>query len=417
MNDCTILHCDLNNFYASVECILNPALKEKYVAVCGNKEHRHGIVLAKNQLAKEKGVQTGDTIIEAQKKCPELVIVPPHYEEYVNYAKKVHKIYKEYSDKVESFGFDECWIDITNTINLFGNAKTIADNIRAKVKKETGLTISVGVSFCKTFAKLGSDLKKPDATTIISKSNFKETVWPLPINYMLMIGKKTTEKLKKYNIYTLEDLAKADTKLLKSLLGANGLQIKKLANGEEETIVTQVDISQPIKSLGHGTTTIIDVKDYQTAKQVILFLSDMIAVRLRQNGLLCNGISLTIKYNNLSSISKQCKLPTKTFNATTIANVAYKLLFEIWKGPLDIPLRLIGINTYDLVDVAQNTQESLFDNPQEEINENLDFTIDKIRKKYGYSIITKGTTLNNNNIMTDKSPIKDTEFIPFKKLT
>jgi len=173
MNSRTILHCDLNNFYASVECILNPSLQNKYVAVCGNKEHRHGIVLAKNQLAKDMGVTTGETIVEAQKKCPNLMIVAPHYEEYINYAKKVQKIYKRYTDKVESFGLDECWLDVTNSIKLFGDGETIANKLRKEVKEETGLTISVGVSFCKVFAKLGSDLKKPDATTVISQQNFK----------------------------------------------------------------------------------------------------------------------------------------------------------------------------------------------------------------------------------------------------
>ena len=192
MNSRTILHCDLNNFYASVECALDPSLEGKFVAVCGNQEHRHGIVLAKNQFAKTAGVATGDTIIEAQKKCPNLIVVPPHYEEYVNYAKKVHKIYKQYTDKIESFGLDECWLDITDSQNLFGNGKTVADKLREEVRQNTGLTISVGVSFCKVFAKLGSDLKKPNATSVISKDNFKQIVWKLPVSDMLMIGKKTT---------------------------------------------------------------------------------------------------------------------------------------------------------------------------------------------------------------------------------
>lgn len=414
MNNRTILHCDLNNFYASVECVINPNLKDKYIAVCGNKEHRHGIVLAKNQLAKQMGIQTGETINEALKKCPNLIIVPPHYEEYVNYAKKVQKIYRQYTNKVESFGLDECWLDITYSIKLFGDAKSIADKLRMEVKKETGLTISVGVSFCKIFAKLGSDLKKPDATTIITKENYKKIIWPLQVNEMIMIGKKTTEKLKKYNIYTLGDLSKADNKLLKFILGENGLQIKKWANGNDDSKVIESDISIPIKSIGHSTTTILDIKNYSTAKQVIISLSEMIAIRLRENGLTCGGLSINIKYNNLIEISKQIKLQDKTFDGTIITNTAFEILKEIWHGNEDIPLRLIGINVYDLSEVAQNTQESIFSMTEKETKNNLNFIIDKIRKKYGYSIIKKASIMNNN-IIIEKSAIKESEFLPFKK--
>lgn len=414
MNSRTILHCDLNNFYASVECALDPSLEGKFVAVCGNQEHRHGIVLAKNQLAKTAGVATGDTIIEAQKKCPNLIVVPPHYEEYVNYAKKVHKIYKQYTDKIESFGLDECWLDITDSQNLFGNGKTVADKLREEVRQNTELTISVGVSFCKVFAKLGSDLKKPNATSVISKDNFKQIVWKLPVSDMLMIGKKTTEKLKKYKIFTLGDLANADENLLKYIFGINGIQMKRWANGQDETSVNKTEIILPIKSIGHSTTTVVDLKEFSTAKQVIWFLSDMVATRLRQNGLLARGVSLSIRYNDLSYTSKQTKLPYNSFDGGEIAKLAFRLLKEIWKGPMDIPLRLIGVNAFDLVEVAQNTQETLFDNHTDK-NNNLNFTIDKIRKKYGYEIMKKGTMLYNN-VMTDKSPIENTEFLPFKKL-
>lgn len=414
MNNRTIFHCDLNNFYASVECVLDPSLEGKFVAVCGSKEHRHGIVLAKNQLAKTAGVATGDTIPEAQKKCPNLVIVPPHYEEYVNYAKKVHKIYKRYTDKIESFGLDECWLDITDSKNLFGDGKTLADKIREEIKQNTGLTISIGVSFCKVFAKLGSDLKKPNATTVISKENFKQTVWNLPVEDMLMIGKKTAQKLKKYKIFTLGDLANADENFLKYIFGINGVQMKRWANGQDETPVRKTEIVLPVKSIGHSTTTIVDVKDFSTAKQVIWFLSDMVAARLRQSGLLAKGVSISARFNDFSYTSKQAKLPYTSFDGGEIAKLAFRLLKEIWNGPTDTPLRLIGVNAFDLTDVAENTQETLFDNHTDKIN-NLNFMIDKIRKKYGYEIIKKGTTLNNN-VMTDKSPIENTEFLPFKKL-
>ena len=414
MKERTILHCDLNNFYASVDCALNPGLEGKCVAVCGNKEHRHGIVLAKNQLAKSMGVATGETIAEAKKKCPSLVIVLPHYEYYVQYAKKIHEIYKRYTDKVESFGLDECWLDVTNSEKLFGDGKQIADRLRKEVKEETNLTISVGVSFCKVFAKLGSDLKKPDATTVISRDNFKSVVWKLPVSDMLMIGRKTLQKLSKYHIVTIGDLARADESLLKYVFGINGVKMKQWANGEDDAPVEAADVSLPVKSIGHSTTTIVDVCDLDTAKQVVWFLSDMIGVRLRQQGLLAHGISVCIRYNTLNSLSKQTQMSFYTFDGGQIADSAFSLLKTMWQGQSDVPLRLIGVSVFDLNTVAQDTQESLFDSNREK-KEQLNFTLDKIRKKYGYQSLQKGIMMNNS-VMTDKSPIEDTEFLPFKKL-
>lgn len=414
MKDRTIIHCDLNNFYASVECALNPSLQDKFVAVCGNKEHRHGIVLAKNQLAKQAGVSTGETIADAKKKCPSLVIVLPHYEYYVQYAKKIHSIYTEYTDKVESFGLDECWLDVTDSNSLFGNGKQIADKLRKEVKQKTNLTISVGVSFCKVFAKLGSDLKKPDATTVISRDNFKNVVWKLPASDMLMIGKKTIQKLSKYHINTIGDIARADEKLLKYIFGINGLKMKKWANGMDTDSVEAPTTSLANKSIGHSTTTTTDVIDLDTAKQVIWFLSDMIGIRLRQQGLLAHGVSVTIRYNTLNCISKQTQMYSSTFDGGQIAETAFSLLKTIWKGESDIPLRLIGVNTFDLNEVAHNVQESIFDAVNEK-KEKLNFTLDKIRKKYGFQSLQKGTTMHQA-VMTDKSPIEDTEFLPFKKL-
>ncbi len=416
MNERTILHCDLNNFFASVECVLDPSLKGKYVAVCGNQKHRHGIVLAKNTLAKAAGVTTGETIVEARKKCPALVVVSPHYEEYVNYAKKVQKIYKEYTDKVESFGLDECWLDVTNSANIFGDGKKIADEIRQRVKKDTGMTISVGVSFNKIFAKLGSDLKKPDATTEITRQNFKEIVWKLPVDAMLMIGKRTRTKLAKFNIFTLGELAISDEQLMKYVFGINGVKIKQWAMGNDQSIVMQTETELPIKSVGHSTTTIVDVSDYYTAKQVLWYLSDMVALRLREYGFKANGVQVSIRYNNLEFVTKQKTLPNSTFDGGELAKTGYSLLKEIWGGPNDLALRLIGISAFNLSVVAQNTQEDFFDNKNEEKQETLNFTVDKIRKKYGFNSMLKGTLLNNS-VMTDKAPIEDTEFLPFKKLT
>jgi len=223
----TILHCDLNNFFASVECILNPALKDLPIAVCGEPEKRHGIVLSKNMLAKNCGIKTAETIWSAKQKCKNLVCVPPQHDKYVHYSEIVKNIYYRYTDQIEPFGIDECWLDVTNSINLFKSGMNIAQKIRNNIASETGLTVSIGVSFTKVFSKLGSDLKKPDAITEITPENLKEIVYPLPVQNLFMIGKKTAQKLNSLNIFTLSDLAQADEKLLVSHFGINGNKMKE----------------------------------------------------------------------------------------------------------------------------------------------------------------------------------------------
>ncbi|MBR1454554.1 MAG: DNA polymerase IV [Lachnospiraceae bacterium] len=232
--DRAILHCDMNNFYASVECMLDPSIRNMPVAVCGSAEERRGIVLAKNYFAKDFGVKTGDAIWQAKKKCPNLVVVDkPHFDEYSKYSRLARNLYREYTDLVEPMGLDECWLDVTASTRLFGKPKKIADELRERGKKEFNLTISVGVSFNKTFAKLGSDLKKPDATTVISRENFKDVVWPLPVSSLIGIGRKTTEKLKQVFIYTVGDLARTKKERLKALFGKNGIALYNCANGLE----------------------------------------------------------------------------------------------------------------------------------------------------------------------------------------
>ena len=231
----SILHCDMNNFYASVECVLNPKLVSSPIAVCGSKEERHGIVLAKNYLAKDFGVKTGDTIWQAKNKCPNIIIIDnPHFDMYSYYSKRAIDIYKKYTDKIESMGLDECWLDVTNSIKLFGKPVDIANTLRETIKSELRLTISVGVSFNKTFAKLGSDLKKPDATTVISKNNYKDIVWPLPISDLLFVGRKTKQLLNKNYIYTIGDIANSKPERLKKLLGKNGITLYNEANGLDD---------------------------------------------------------------------------------------------------------------------------------------------------------------------------------------
>ncbi|EKC56817.1 Nucleotidyltransferase/DNA polymerase involved in DNA repair, partial [human gut metagenome] len=231
--------CDMNNFYASVECMLNPALKEYPVAVCGSVEERHGIVLAKNYKAKAFDVKTGDTVWQAQQKCRDLVIVPPHYEEYIKYSKLARSVYERYTDQVEPYGMDECWLDITGTGSLFGSPVEVANKIRETIKFELGLTISVGVSFNKIFAKLGSDMKKPDAVTVIPKDTFREKIWKLPSADLLGVGRATQRTLDSYGIRTIGALAQTDPEFLRSVLEKNGVALWNYANGNDLSLVAK----------------------------------------------------------------------------------------------------------------------------------------------------------------------------------
>ena len=310
MKEKVILHCDLNNFYASVEQVENPQLSAKYLAVSGNPSERHGIILAKNTEAKKMGVKTGEPIWQAKQKCPDLVCVLPHYELYVQYSCAVKDIYKQYTDKVESFGMDECWLDVSDCSH-FGTGEELAHKIRKEVKQKLGLTISVGVSFCKVFAKLGSDMKKPDAVTVISKKDFRQKVWPLAVEEMLFVGRQTKAKLNKLGIFTLGQLAQTDCDLLNRQFGVNGIKLWQSANGLDDSPVHNVNDVAPIKSVSHGTTTIKDMCSFEQADKVIEYLSELVATRLRRYGMEGKVVQLTIRRNDLSHQSRQQAVPPR----------------------------------------------------------------------------------------------------------
>lgn len=405
-----ILHCDLNNFYASVEQLLNPDLKGKYIAVSGNPQKRSGIILAKNTAAKLMGVQTAEPIWQAKQKCPELICVPPHFEYYVHFSKRVRSIYERYTDKVEGFGLDECWLDVTHS-KLFGTPFEIAEKIRNDVKSETGLTISVGVSFTKTFAKLGSDLKKPDATTVISRENYQQVVWKLPVCEMLFIGKRTGAKLNEMGIFTLGDLACASCDALKKRFGVVGERLILAARGEDEEEVLASDVERQIKSVSHGTTTLRDMVTYDDADKVIFYLSDMVATRLRRYGLLGEVVHLDIRRNDLSHESKQSKIsPTQV--ADNIYVAAKKLLRCIWRAEQDTPLRSLTVSVANLSEVCTGVQMSIFDT-RDEKEQNLEFSLDLIRKKFGFNAITRASELDND-LLSGKQ-FSEEDLLPFHR--
>lgn len=266
----SVLHCDMNNYYASVECLLDPHLKKFPIAVCGSVEERHGIVLAKNYKAKDFGIQTGDAVWLARQKCPNLVVVPPHYDEYIKYSRLARSIYSRYTDQVEPYGLDESWLDISGTETIWGPARKIADELREVVKFELGLTISVGVSFNKVFAKLGSDMKKPDAVTEIAQDSFQDTVWNLPASDLLGVGRATKKILDNYCIRTIGDIARTEPSFLKYRLGKNGIALWRYANGLDSSPVMKYDFVAPVKSVGHGITTVADLTSNDEVWPVIL---------------------------------------------------------------------------------------------------------------------------------------------------
>ena len=321
----TILHVDLNNFYASVECLYHPELRGKPVAVSGDVENRHGIILAKNQLAKAAGVKTGEAIWQAKGKCPGLICLPPDYRKYLRFSRLTRKIYADYTDKIESFGIDENWLDVSGSAALFGDGPKIAGEIRRRIREEMGVTASVGVSWNKIFAKLGSDMKKPDATTVITEENFRDIVWPLPVEELLYVGRSTKNKLNNRAVFTIGDLAARDVHLLKLALGVWGETLWTFANGLDAAPVAQSGEESFIKSVGNSTTTPRDMVNIEDVKMIVYVLAESVAARLRRHGLKCRTVAVHIRNNELYSFERQGKLPAPSFLAQDIAGKALEL--------------------------------------------------------------------------------------------
>jgi len=384
--DRTILHCDCNGFYASVECALNPQLNNVPMAVGGSAEDRHGIILAKNELAKKYNIKTAETLWQARRKCPELVIVPPHHDLYEEYSKRVNDIYKEYTDLVEPFGIDESWLDVTASRALFGDGETIANILRERIKKEIGITISVGVSFNKVFAKLGSDYKKPDATTVITRENFKEIVYPLPVTDLLYAGKKTSVHLQKLGIKTIGDLANTDKEVLRKSLGKNGELLSEYARGEDTSPVKSVTDKTEIKSVGNGLTFKQDLLGEEQIKKGIHIITESLATRMKRYGLKCNTLRVQIKGTDFKTVSRQRGLDVPTNLEKTIRDTAYELLCEVWD--LKKPVRALSIAGANLIYDNSGTQISLLDeDASDEKRENLEETIRTLRKRYGFNSV------------------------------
>ena len=320
-----ILHSDLNCFYASVEMNENPQLRGKAIAVCGSTEDRHGIVLTASYPAKRMGVKTGAANWQARQACPGLICVPPHYDLYIKYSKLVRRIYSEYTDTIEPFGMDENWLSIPyGGGDVEGEGLKIAEEIRRKVREEIGLTVSIGVSFSKIFAKLGSDMKKPDAVTVISKGNYQDKVWSLPVSELLYVGPATTRKLMNMNVMTIGDLASINPELLRNKLGKNGVMLWRFANGADHSAVMPADFVAPIKSVGHGTTCVCDLESEYLVWLVLYELAQDVGHRLRKHDLAANGVQITVKDKDLDYRQYQTPLSFPTQSPLEIAQTGFE---------------------------------------------------------------------------------------------
>ena len=385
-----IFHCDLNSCYASVELLSHPELRHLPVAVCGDPASRHGIILAKNEPAKAFQVKTAETIWQAKKKCPGLVLLPAHHEVYRDYSKKVNALYQEYTDLVEPFGIDESWLDVTGTLHLFGgDARALADRLRDEVRARFGLTVSVGVSFNKVFAKLGSDDKKPDATTVITQENFRKIVWPLPVTDLLYVGRAASQTFQSFGIRTIGDLAAFKRELLFELLGKNGVQLHDYASGKDRAPVAPASQYTPPKSVGNGYTFPKNLQGREEIRAGIAQLADQVAARLRSHGMMCKGVSLAIRSPEFQDISRQIRLDPPTDLARELTQAAMSLADRCWR--MSNPVRAMTVTAIYLIPAGEaGAQLDLFAAGQEEKRqrlEKLEGTMDAIRAKYGDSSI------------------------------
>lgn len=400
----TILHSDCNCFYASVELLHHPELRGKPVAVGGDPEERHGIVLTADYTAKRRGVKTGMALWQARQVCPDIIFLPPRMDLYLRFSRMAQEIYAEYTDKREPYGIDESWLDVTDSVSLKGDGYHIAQEISSRMKKELGITVSVGVSFNKIFAKLGSDYKKPDAITTMNKDEYRDKAWPLPVSDLLYVGSATNNKLRGIGIRTIGDLARTEESLLVRKLGKMGSILWAFANGYDESPVKIENTSAPIKSVGNSTTTPKDMETDEDVKIVLYILAESVAARLRENGFRCRTVEISIRDKDLLHFSKQVKLQNASNITREIAEAGYKLYKESYRMPADEhelknsrpefyqkPLRSIGIRGTDLVTDYFWEQLDMFMDPKErEKQMKVDAAVDNIRKRFGFYSIQRG---------------------------
>ena len=398
-----ILHSDLNCFYAAVEVNEHPELSGKAVAVCGSTEDRHGIVLAKTYPAKARGVKTGMAVWEAQQSCPGLICVPPHYDLYLRYSRQVRQIYADYSDAVEPFGMDECWLSLpwADSPGDGDIGLKAANELRRRIREETGLTVSIGVSFSKIFAKLGSDMKKPDAVTRIGHENYRETVWPLPVSDLLYVGPATTRKLLLLNLPTIGSLAQADPELLRRRLGINGIMLWRFANGTDRSPVAPSGYHVPIKSVGHGVTCTCDLHTADSVWRVLYELAQDVGHRLRLEALAAKGVQLTVRDSELGFRQYQAPLGFPTRSPLLLARRAFSLFQD--RYPWILPVRALAVRAIEPVPENAPVQLDLFcEAEMQEKRRQAEDAIDDIRRRFGTASVRAASLLGDKHMAQDR---------------
>ncbi len=391
--DRVILHCDCNGFFASVELIDRPELRDVPMAVAGDPKNRTGIILAKNELAKACGVKTAETVFSARRKCPELVIVPPRHRVYQEVSQRVNAVYLQYTDQVEPFGIDESWLDVTGSLSILKmDGRGVADELRRRVREEIGITISVGVSFSKIMAKMGSDLKKPDATTVLTRDNFRERVWPLPAGDLLFAGRSAVQLLERSGIRTIGDIARADRGDLAKMMGKGGELLWSYANGLDDDPVRPYDQREAVKSIGNGMTFPRDLMTTEELRAGVAMLADEVATRMRRHGVKCQTVAVHLKDPAMKTISRQVKLKRPTRLQAELIAEAMRLIRDNWKS--GAPVRALTLTATNLIPEEDDaSQLSLFDGDAEKKHEKLEKleeAVFNIRSRYGEDSIRAG---------------------------
>lgn len=398
----TILHSDCNGFFASVECLYNPQYRDKPVVVCGDKDKRHGIILAKNEVAKKFNIKTGEPIWQAQQKCPELITASAHYDRYIRFSKLCREIYSDYTDNIEPFGLDEAWLDVTGSALVHGSGKDIAEEIRHRIKTELGITVSIGVSFNKIFAKLGSDYKKPDAVTVITMDNYKHLVWKLKASDLLYVGRATERKLKQLGVFTIGDLATFPLELLRKNFGKWADILHNFSNGIDHSPVMKSDEVSAVKSVGNSTTTVRDLVSFEDVKIIFMVLCDSVCRRIREQGFRAKTVCISIRDTDLLTTTRQCKLE----RATNLTKDVLSACLELFKNnyTFNKNIRSLGVCVSDFELDSTSQQPSLFTNEADIMRlEQLDHALDVIKDRFG-NFSVKPARLMIDGVLSDFNP-------------
>ena len=395
--DRIILHSDCNSFYASVECLYHPEIRDKPVAVGGDEKSRKGIVLTKNYVAKKYGIKTGETLYQARQKCPDLIVFPPDFKKYQKFSRLAREIYADFTDYIEPFGLDEAWLDCTYTKGMFGDGKEIAEKISSRIKAELGITVSIGVSWNKIYAKLGSDYKKPDAITVFDRNNYKELIYPMASENMLFVGRAHKKRLRLLNIYTIGDIAQSDREFLYKHFGKWGYVLHSFANGYDIEPVKKYKEYSEVKSVGHSFTLPRDLYTDEEVFTALTVLSDAVGARLREGGMTGNIIGISIKENNLFAFERQKKINYYT----NINDEILKEAYSIFKNSYNWinPIRAVGVRVSGIEERRVPVQLDIFGQEKRRQKlRNLDNAVDDIRYRFGNDAVMRGNELIDSSI-------------------